>query len=175
MRGVNRGLAAAAIAALALTVLTACGRQATTSAHQRGSCGPSGALTSVVVTRLPSKAGPPGGIPKSQVESRNATQARRLYGTACRLAAVHAQFTPGAAVSCPADFGLVYDIVFFDRGARLATASYHASGCQTLSMVSASGPRLSTVILGKRAPALAKPFDAALVAILGGPISPLHG
>lgn len=99
-------------------------------------------------------------------------QAKTLYRTACRLVAVGYRPPPHEPIACPADFGLVYDIAFSGQSGSLATASYHASGCGRLSMLLSSGAHLSTWILGPRAPALDKPFDAALVAVLGVPLFP---
>lgn len=107
-------------------------------------------------------------------KSRGVAQAKTLYRDACRLVAVDYHPPPNAVLNCPEDFGLVYDIVFSDRDGELATASYHATGCESLSM-SATGTDSSTMVMGPQASAQAEPFDAALAAILGIGVATLHG
>lgn len=104
--------------------------------------------------------------------SQNVAQAERLYRTACGLVAANYKPPSHEAIACPADYGLVYDIVFSGQSGNLATARYHASGCRTLWMVIPSGAHLSTWVLGTRAPMLDEPFEAALVAVLGVPLFP---
>lgn len=132
-------------------------------------------MTSATVTRPATRLGPPGGIPALQGESRTAAQAKTLYRAACRLVAVNYHLPPKTAINCPADFGLVYHIVFSSQQGTLGTATYEASGCESLSMELATGTHRSTMILGARAPALRGPFDAALAAILQVPVATIHG
>ena len=173
MRSVGRAKlrwALATIGVAALAALAACGSD---GAATPTTCPPPGVAMAAAITRPPSPAGPPGGIAGLQAASRNGDQAETLYQTACRLVAVNDQPPPHSAIACPADFGVVYNIVFSSPKGRLATAQYDATGCQTLSMtILASGGHPSTWILGTRAPELAPPFQAAIVDITGQPIVP---
>ncbi|HEX4216465.1 MAG TPA: hypothetical protein VIA06_24370 [Candidatus Dormibacteraeota bacterium] len=161
--------AAAIVAALVLLLLAAgCampGPADGASPGQGGAwsgCGPASAVTGVSITRPHSALGPPGGIAALSASSRDATASRRLYRAACRLVEVEAH---PKAVSCPADFGVVYKIRFRSARSSPATATYAATGCGSLAMRTAAGSR-STMVIGSRAAALEPAFRSALAGIL---------
>jgi len=104
-----------------------------------------------------------------RVTQRNTAKVRALFNDLC--AAVTHPNTSGGVVHCPADFGVDYAGTFYDGGRSLASFTYGASGCPTVSLT-ASGKTKATLMLGnalKAAPHLA----ADLAAVLGVPKSQL--
>jgi hypothetical protein len=132
-------------------------------------CGPTSAVVGVSVVRPRSALGPSGGIPALSASTGDAAASRRLYAAACRL--VQTDVHPGI-ISCPADFGVVYLISFRSARSSVATATYAATGCHSLTMRTADGSR-STVVMGSRAPALEPAFRSALAAVLQVPVGDL--
>jgi hypothetical protein len=100
------------------------------------------------------------------VTQRRAKLVRRLYYDLCVIVG-HPDHPPlGSAISCPADFGLVYAGVFYAGDRKLAAFSYAASGCQGV-WLSAGSDQASTMIYGKAAAAEPASFTADLAAVLG--------
>lgn len=159
-----------------LGMLSSCGGPVVAPDGSWQECPRANEVASVKVTRHATPFGPPGGIRGLIASSRDGRQARNLFVAACRLVAVNAHPPRGSVISCPEDFGVVYVAVFHDRQNReLATATYLATGCQSLKMQVPPRAELSTLVIGEKAPALAVPFVAALAATIGVPQSGISG
>jgi hypothetical protein len=104
-------------------------------------------------------------VPLSVTQSYAAI-VRRLYYDFCVIAGHPANLPPGTKFSCPADFGLVYQGVFYAGDRKLAAFKYAASGCQSI-WLSAGSEQASTMIIGKSAAAEPASFTADLAAVLG--------
>ncbi len=104
-----------------------------------------------------------------RLTQRNTAKVRALFNDIC--AAVTHPNTSTGIVHCPADFGVDYVGTFYDGSRSLASFTYGASGCPTVSLTT-SGKTKATLMLGnalKAAPHLA----ADLAAVLGVPKSSL--
>ena len=100
------------------------------------------------------------------ITQRRAKLVRRLYYDLCVIVGHPDSPPPGSAISCPADFGLVYKGVFYARHRKLAAFTLLASGCQTV-WLSVGSDQASTMIYGKAAAAEPTSFPADLAAVLG--------
>jgi hypothetical protein len=163
------GLLSAAVAGCGTQVATANTAAAPASPTPPAvGCASVGQATEVLVTRSMHLAEPlNGGL--HRVTQRDIAKVRALFNDLC--AAVTHPDTSTGVVHCPADFGVDYVGTFYDGSRNLATFTYGASGCPTVSLT-ASGKTKATLMLGnalKAAPHLA----ADLAAVLGVPKSQL--
>jgi hypothetical protein len=110
---------------------------------------------------------------KLSVTQRSAPLVRRLYDDLCVIVGHPYQLPPGAVVDCPDDFGLTYRGVFYAAGRKLASFSYAASGCESITL-SVGPQQASTMILGPAAAAEPATFDADFAAVLGVPTAAVH-
>ncbi len=162
------GLLSAAVAGcgtqVATTVNTAAA-PATPTAPAVG-CASVGQATEVLVSRSMHLVEPLNDGPH-RVTQRDIAKVRALFNDVC--AAVTHPNTSSGIVHCPADFGVDYVGTFYDGSRTLASFTYGASGCPTVSLTT-SGKTKATLMLGnalKAAPHLA----ADLAAVLGVPKS----
>ena len=121
--------------------------------------------TSVTVHRVLHLVEPTRGTALSKTQ-RNATLVRALFRQLC-AAVSHPAAAKGAALHCPADFGIVYLGTFYDGSRPLAKFSYGVSGCETVSLT-ADGQTRTTMVTGAASAAAAK-LRPDLAAVLGVP------
>ena len=106
------------------------------------------------------------GVAPLSVTQRHAVIVRRLYYDFCVIVGHPAHLSPGTEIHCPADFGLVYQGVFYAGDRKLAAFTYGASGCQSIRL-SAGSEQASTMIIGESAAAEPASLTADLAAVLG--------
>jgi len=163
------GLLSAAVAGCGTQVATISPAAApATSTPPAVGCASVGQANEVLVSRSMHLVEPMNGGPH-RVTQRNTAKVRAFFNQLC--AAVTHPNTSGGVVHCPADFGVDYVGTFYDGSRSLASFTYGASGCPTVSLT-ASGKTKATLLLGnalKAAPHLA----ADLAAVLGVPKSEL--
>jgi hypothetical protein len=95
---------------------------------------------------------------------------RAMFGDLCKIVAD--AYVPKTPVHCPAAFGLNYSGTFYDGQRKLATFSYGATGCQTVT-VTAAGKSRHSLVMGPAATA-APHLDADMAAVLGLPKSAVY-
>jgi hypothetical protein len=108
---------------------------------------------------------------KASTTYRQAAQVRALFGQLC-AAVTHP--APNRVMHCPADIGTEYLGTFYDGSRVLATFSYAASGCERVS-VSTASKTLSTLVYGPAAaaaPHLATDLDVIVGAPKPGTMQP---
>jgi hypothetical protein len=167
------GLLSAAVAGCGTQVATTVDTAAAPAAARTPTapavgCASVGQATEVLVSRSMHLVEPLNGN-LHRVTQRNTAKVRAFFNDVC--AAVTHPNRGGGVVHCPADFGVDYVGTFYDGGRSLASFTYGAGGCPTVSLT-ASGKTRATLMLGnalKAAPHLA----ADLAAVLGVPKSQL--
>jgi len=111
---------------------------------------------------------------KASTTYRQTAQVRALFGQLC-AAVTHP--APNRVMHCPADIGTEYLGTFYDGSRVLATFSYAASGCERVS-VSTASKTLSTLVYGPAAaaaPHLATDLDVLVGAPKPGTMQPGGG
>jgi len=114
------------ICALSL-LLVACGHPASTlpATFQRPGARRVASVRAVLTSDFPSNHFPP-----FDRTSTSATKAQQLYNALLALPVM-----PAGTYNCPADFGNVYHLMFYDDSARLvATATVKPDGCETATL-----------------------------------------
>jgi hypothetical protein len=169
------GIGAAAVLALAVVGCASARAQADTAADGAWTgCGDVHRPSVVQVRRSVALPEPGwGSWVRLSVTQRSAPLVRRLYDDLCVIVGHPYHLPPGAVISCPADFGLTYTGVFYAAGRKLASFSYAASGCESITL-SAGQQQVNTMILGPAAAAEPATFDADFAAVLGVPASAVH-
>jgi hypothetical protein len=136
-----------------------------TSAAPKVGCAAVNQATSVTVHRNMHLVEPTRAGELSKTQSDPAL-VRALFGDFCNAIA-HAWRYKGI-VHCPAEFGIGYTGTFFDGTRPLAKFVYGASGCQVVSITTAGGKTMSTVVMGT-ASAAAPRLATDMAAVLGLP------
>jgi hypothetical protein len=162
-----------AIAALATVTVAAsgCGKVSTQPHGAWAGCGNLARPSVMQVRRTVALARPMREI--LLATERRAPVVRRLFHDMCVIAAHPANLPPGATLSCPDDFGLTYSGVFEAGNKTLATFTYHASGCNALSL-SAGPNQASSLIWSKAALAVQPSLDAGLATAFGVRADAIH-
>jgi hypothetical protein len=120
-----------AIASLMMVMSSGCGASVTAASDGRWSaCSAAGTPTAVTVHRSIHFARP--GFEPIVLHS-TPRLASRLFDDFC-VTEAHQEKLSGAS-NCPDDFGLLYSGAFLAADRTVATFSWHASGCQELSLV----------------------------------------
>ncbi len=163
---VAAGLLSAAVAGCGTQVATANTAAApATPAPPAVGCASVNQATEVIVVRSTHLVEPLNGGPQ-RVTQRKTKLVRALFGDLC-AAVTHPARTKGV-LHCPADFGADYAGTFYDGSRTLASFTYSASGCQTVS-VTAAGKTHATLMIGSAA-AAAPHLAADMAAVLGVPM-----
>jgi hypothetical protein len=104
------------------------------------------------------------------VTQHNAALVHALFQDYCKVIA-H-PYNPTRPVNCPMAFGLAYTGTFYDGKRELATFTYSASGCQTITLTTA-GKTKRSLIMGPAA-TVAPGLDTDLAKVLGLPKSDVY-